>query len=131
MRGTRRALVPAVLAVALLVPMAAPAGAATILDGYCSPSGDYCTSVVKKVSGAIVFKIRAFANYFGQAEACVRRTSRVCHTVHAREDNHGLFIWAIRWQDNYPNQGPGRYNVTWRDKSSGARIGPRLHFMRG
>jgi len=129
MRG--RAIVLAVMAMTLtlLVPLAAPAGATTLLDSYCSPSGDYCTFVVKKDGGAIVFKIRAFANYFGKAEPCVTKETRVCHSRRPHLEAHGIFVWSIRWQGNYPNQGEGEYTMAWRDE--GALIGHRLHFMRG
>lgn len=129
MRGlTRVALVCVlgilVLAVAPLSP--ASAGGGTTLDEYCSPSGDYCTLVIEKRSGAIVFKISAFADYFGRSEACVTRDTEVCRSRSPRERG-GLFVWSIRWHDNYPDEGPGRYTLKWFGES-GSRIGRALHF---
>ncbi|HEY7478567.1 MAG TPA: hypothetical protein VIB62_10055 [Actinomycetota bacterium] len=124
----RKTIVAAIVAVTLLVPMAAPAGAATVLDSHCSASGDFCTFVIRKDSGVVVFRMRAFANYFGRVDACVRKETLVCHRRAPHRD-HGLFVWSIRWQGNYPNEGPGEYTMTWRDGA--LRIGPRLFFTRG
>jgi hypothetical protein len=129
MRGIQKIVVLAALSLVALVPLAPSASAATVLDTYCSPSGDYCTSIVKKDNGVISFRITAFANYFGEATACVRKETRVCNTTRPHRVEHGLFEWRIRWQGNYPNQGPGEYTVAWRD--GGTRIGHLLHFQRG
>lgn len=129
MRAIRKVIVLASLVLLVLVPVAPSASAATVVDSYCSPSGDYCTSVIKKQNGTIAFRIRAFANYWGAATACVRKQTRVCHTRQPVQDSHGIFIWRISWQDNYPDQGPGKYTVAWR--ADGGRIGHLLHFHRG
>lgn len=116
------------LALSLASIPAASAGG-TELDGYCGESGDFCTSVVEKDDGAIVFQIRAFANYFGRAQACVTKDTRVCRGRSPHRD-HGLFEWTIRWQANFPDEGPGRYAVRWLYQGD-RRIGPALHFERG
>lgn len=121
---------PAMVALTLFAASITTASAGSrVLDDYCSPSGDYCTFVIEKDSGAILFQIRAFADYFGRSEACVKKDTRVCHSRRPHRDN-GLFVWRIRWQGNYPNQGAGRYAVRWIDEG-GTRIGPALHFERG
>ena len=115
----------------LPLAVATPASAAPhVIDSHCSRTGDYCTLILKKADGSIVFSIRAFADYFGRAEACVKKQTRVCHSTSPRKGPH-LYFWNIRWQGNYPKQGPGRYKVRWRDVSSGAAIGPALYFHRG
>lgn len=124
MRGIARIALVAVLGMVIPLVMAAPA-AAEVLDNYCSPSGDYCTRIVEKASGTIVFKIDAFANYFGPAEACVTKDTKVCRTRRPQERG-GLFRWTITWQGHYPDEGPGRYTLKWRDE--GQRIGRALHF---
>jgi hypothetical protein len=125
-----RSLLVTVLALTLSSAGMVTAGAATrVLDSYCSPSGDYCTLVVKK-DGTIVLKIRAFADYFGTVKTCVTKETRVCRNRSAREGAHGIHTWSIRWQGNYPREGSGRYTVRWLDES-GERIGPKLHFRRG
>jgi hypothetical protein len=120
-----------VVLAAVVSMTAAPvaSAASTVVDRYCSPSGDYCTLIVKKADGSIVFSIRAFANYFGRATACVKKETRVCHSTSPRKDG-GLYFWNIRRAGNYPNEGPGEYKVRWRD-SGGNRIGPALYFRRG
>jgi hypothetical protein len=129
MRGIARIALMGTLGVLMLAgALVAPAsaGGPVALDEYCSPSGDYCTSVIEKPSGAIWFKIRAFADYFGRSEACVTKESRACGRRSPRERG-GLFVWSIKWQGNYPDEGPGRYTLRWFDEN-GNRIGLALHF---
>ena len=130
MRAVRRNLALAVVVLFLSVSSIATASAGgRVLDDYCSESGDFCTYVIRKDGGAILFQIRAFADYFGRSDACVTKETRACRSRSPRV-SHGLFVWKIRWQGNYPNQGPGRYAVRWIDEG-GSRIGPALHFRRG
>lgn len=93
MRGIARIALVAVLGVVVPIEtMAVPAIAGgRTLDDYCSPSGDYCTLVIEKASGTILFKIRAFADYFGTSEACVTKDTEVCHS-RTRRDAHGRCI---------------------------------------
>ena len=129
MRGIWRGLLAAIVALTLCAGTITTASAGgTVLDSYCGESGDFCTYVVEKDDGAIVFQIQAFANYFGRSEACVTKDTRVCRSRSPHRD-HGLFEWTIRWQANYPDEGPGRYAVRWRS-GNGGRIGPALHFER-
>jgi len=129
MRLTKTLLSLALVAVVCLTAIPAASAASKVVDSYCSPSGDYCTMILKKADGSIVFSIRAFANYFGKAKACVKKETRVCHSTAPRTDN-GLYFWNIRRAGNYPNEGPGEYKVRWRD-SGGNPIGPALYFQRG
>lgn len=130
MQMVRRSLLVTALALALSAVGVVPGSAATrVLDSYCSPTGDYCTLVVKK-DGTIVFKVRAFGDYFGTVKTCVTKETRTCRSRTAREGAHGIFVWSIRWQGNYPREGAGRYTVRWLDEG-GDRIGPKLHFRRG
>jgi len=129
MRLTKTLLAVALAAGVSLTTVPAASAASKVVDSYCSPSGDYCSLILKKADGSIVFSIRAFANYFGQATACVKKDTRACHTTSPRKDG-GLFFWNIRRQGNYPNEGPGEYTVRWRD-SGGNAIGPALSFNRG
>jgi hypothetical protein len=99
---------------------------AEVIDNYCSPSGDYCTRIVEKASGTFVFKIVAFADYFGEVDACVTKDTEACETVRPREGNNDLFTWKIAWQARFPDEGTGRYTLRWFDE--GQRIGPPLHF---
>ena len=108
--------------------MPAASAAGEVLDRYCGESGDFCTYVIEKETGTIVFQIVGFANYFGRSQACVTKDTRVCHARSPRRV-HGVFRWSIAWQGHYPDEGPGRYAVRWYS-SGDARIGPALHFER-
>ena len=129
MRLTRALLSVALATVVSLAAVPAASAASDVVDSYCSPSGDYCTLIVKKADGSIVFSIRAFANYFGRATACVTKETRVCHWTSPHKGTH-LYFWNIRWQGNYPKEGPGQYRMRWR-YSGGNPIGPALYFQRG
>jgi hypothetical protein len=129
MRLTKALVSVVIAAVVSLTAVPAASAVSRVVDSYCSPSGDYCTQIVKKADGTVVFSIRAFANYFGRATACVKKETRVCHSTAPRKGDH-LYFWNIRWQGNYPKEGPGDYKVRWRD-SGGSSIGPALYFRRG
>ena len=103
--GLSKIFLAAMLAVVVCTTIAPAAHAAsTVVDSYCSPSGDYCTLILKKADGSIVFSIRAFANYFGQATACVKKETRACHSTAPRKHN-GLEYPALR---QLPERGTGR-----------------------
>jgi len=129
MRMIRRSLLVVVLALSMVAGgMTTASAAVRVLDAYCSPSGDYCTFVLRR-DHTIIFKIRAFADYFGTADACVTKETRVCHSRSPQEAADGIYQWSIRWQGNYPREGAGIYTVRWLDES-GDRIGKALHFER-
>jgi hypothetical protein len=129
MKPTKILLSMLLAAAVSLTTLPAASAASSVVDSYCSPTGDYCTMIVKKADGSIVFSIRGFANYFGHATACVKKETRVCHSTAPRKDG-GLYFWNIRRQGNYPNEGPGEYKLRWRD-SGGNAIGPALYSRRG
>lgn len=116
----RLAIALATTAVALVV--VAPAGART---SYCSPSGDYCTSV-KRLSGAVYLRISTFS-FRGRVRICVRHQTRVCHSYRLRPTTHGLYEAKVRWYRNYPNQGAGTYRVAFFLGTT--RLGPILAFV--
>ena len=129
MRRISGSLVFVLVALSLSAVTITPASAgSTAVDSFCSESGDYCTFVIEKDDGTILFKIRGFADYFGRAKACVSKDTRVCHKRLPHRDGI-IFEWSILWQGNYPDEGPGRYSVRWFSKD-GYSIGPRLHFER-
>ncbi len=127
MRTIGRVVSVAVLAGMLLLPAAAPAGAA-VVDSSCNHDDGYCSFVATKgTSGIILLKVRASSDLFGRATACVTKQTTVCRAVNPKRNSKGQFNWVIRWQGNFPRQGTGTYTVTWR-ASSGSQIGPALHF---
>jgi hypothetical protein len=117
MRGL---LLLAALAGALAV--AAPAGARTT---YCSPSGDFCTSVAR-LHGIRYLRISTFS-FTGRVKICVRdpTAARICHSFRLRRAG-SLYQVKLVWKRHYPNRGAGVYRVTFFLGS--ARLGPVLAF---
>jgi len=97
-------------------------------DSYCSPSGDYCTSIKRDGDDAIL-RIGAFA-FDGRYRLCVTspRGARSCKGFGLRADVAGIFGSRVRWSRHFPGGGPGLYRVAWR--KFGNRLGPRLAFRR-
>ena len=114
----------AVLAAAALAVLAwvAPAAART---SYCSPSGDFCTSVAR-VKGIRYLRISTFS-FTGRVRICVRdpSTTRVCHNFRLRKVGQ-LYQVMLIWKRHYPNRGAGVYRVTFFLGST--RLGPVLAF---
>jgi hypothetical protein len=96
---------------------------------FCSPTGDFCTAVVRQGDDAI-FRIGTFAHR-GRYRLCVTAPdqSRVCKRFRLRHDSGGLFASRVRWSRHYPDEGRGLYRVRWRQ--FGGNLGPRLSFRRG
>jgi hypothetical protein len=117
MRGL---LLLAALAGALAV--AAPAAARTT---YCSPSGDFCTSVAR-LHGIRYLLISTFS-FTGRVKICVRdpTAARICHSFRLRRAG-SLYQVKLVWKRHYPNRGAGVYRVTFFLGS--ARLGPVLAF---
>jgi hypothetical protein len=118
----RRLLLVAVVAAAAAL---APAAAAKV--SYCSPSGDYCTSVAK-LKGIRFFRITSFA-FNGRVRICVRdpKGGRVCHSFRLNKQGPAYGL-SIRWRRHYPDRGPGAYRVSFFLGST--RLGPVLAFVR-
>jgi hypothetical protein len=120
----RRALI--VVAVAVAASLASP-GRAEGRESYCSPSGDYCTSVAR-VHGAVLLRLGTFS-FRGRVRVCVADpfASRVCRRFLLRRvSGRTLYEVKVRWHQHYPNRGPGNYRVTFR--AAGTRLGPVLTF---
>jgi hypothetical protein len=117
----RLVLVGAALIAALAV--AAPAAAKV---SYCSPSGDFCTSVAK-LNGVRYLRISTFS-FTGRVKICVRDPSaaRVCHSFRLQKAG-SLYQVRIIWKRHYPNRGPGAYRVTFFWGTT--RLGPALTFI--
>ena len=113
-------LIGAALVAALAV--AAPAAAKV---SYCSPTGDYCTSVAK-LKGVRYLRISTFS-FTGRVKICVRDPSaaRVCHSFRLRKAGP-LYQVKLIWKRHYPNRGPGTYRVTFFWGTT--RLGPALTF---
>lgn len=117
------------LALALVVgggALALPAGA-TAATSACAPeTGDWCTSVAKR-KGERVLSLETFS-FRGRVEICVTGPKRrTCRTARLRETRSGLFRAAVN-AERFPDQGAGRYRVTFTPDVSGERLGPTLSF---
>jgi hypothetical protein len=120
----RRLLLLAVVAGAAVACLA-PAAAARV--SYCSPTGDYCTSVAR-VQGIRYLRLTTFA-FSGRVRICVRdpRGGRVCHGFRLQKAGP-TYLVSIRWRRHYPVRGPGTYRVSFYLGTT--RLGPVLAFVR-
>ena len=102
--------------------LAAPAGARTT---YCSPSGDFCTSV-GRLKGIRYLRISTFS-FTGGVKICVRdpTAARVCHSFRLRKAGQ-LYQVKLIWKRHYPNRGAGVYRVGF--YLGQTRLGPVLGF---
>ena len=117
----RLLLVALVLGAAVLAPTAA----AKVT--YCSPTGDYCTSVAK-VKGARYLSVRSFA-FNGRVKICVRDPtgSRACRSFRMTKSGPA-YVLSVRWPRQFPARGPGTYRVSF--FLGAQRLGPVLAFVR-
>ena len=116
----RRLLLLAAFSGALV--LAAPAAARTT---YCSPSGDFCTSVAR-LKGIRYLRISTFS-FTGRVKICVKDPSmtRLCHSFLLRRAGP-LYQVKLIWKRHYPNRGAGLYHVTF--FFGPTRLGPVLAF---
>jgi hypothetical protein len=115
----------AAAASALLLALAGSASA-KVLDSYCSPTGDYCTSVIQKHS-RVKLHFGAF-NFRGRYRVCVRgpHRTRVCHRSKLRRHPHGVYADQIDWARRFPHRTHGHYHVSW---FKHGKVGPTLKFV--
>jgi hypothetical protein len=113
-----RALLVATLGALVLTASAAAK------ESYCSPTGDYCTSVAK-LKGVRYLRIGTFS-FTGRVKICVKdpTAARVCHSFRLTGPG-GMWEVKLIWKRHYPNRGPGTYRVTF---FYGTRLGPALDF---
>ncbi|HEX7244071.1 MAG TPA: hypothetical protein VF245_00725 [Solirubrobacterales bacterium] len=124
----RRALLPLLAACACLLAPPTPAAADRVLDSHCSPSGDYCTAVVRS-RGRIKLVLRTFS-FRGSYELCVRPPGlpRECKSFRLFATRHGIYASRVDLARNFVTSRRGRYAVSWRYE--GFRVGPALHFRK-
>ena len=113
--------------IALIVLLAVPS-AAQARSSYCSPSGDYCTSVKERGSGAVL-RLGTFS-FRGRVRVCVRapRGGGTCKRFRLRRTSNGIYEIRRRWGAHFPDRGPGVYRV--RFQKFGDTLGPVLSFRR-
>lgn len=112
------------LGVALLgaLVLVSPAAAK---ERYCSPTGDYCTSVAR-LGGVRYLRIGTFS-FRGLVKICVTapRGAAVCHSFRLRKAGE-IYQVKVIWKRHYPNRGTGAYRVTF--FTGPARLAPALTF---
>ena len=127
MRLTKTLLSVVLAAVVSLTVVPAASAASHVVDSYCSPSGDVCYGIFRSPSDLYRFELTTAARYFSRYQVCVKPSiaSATCKSfpVRKRGANYG---GVVIWSRNYPNKGPVRYKVTW--KQGGQRLGPSLSF---
>lgn len=123
----RSPVLAAALSVGLVALAPAPAVAAS---SACAPeTGDWCTSVQKR-AGRRYLTLTTFS-FRGTVRICVRGPERrTCRTARLRATRDGIFQARLRWSRSFPDQGPGRYRVTFAPSVTGAQLGPTLSFAR-
>jgi hypothetical protein len=131
MRRLRRNSVLVALAAAVAFALlASPASAVPPRKAYCSPTGDYCTSVYRTKAGAIRLRIATFS-FRGRYRLCVVAPKRAkgkrlsCKRFRLRRRG-SLYVSDVGWRRHFPNKGRGIYQVAW--FKFGNRLGPRLGF---
>jgi hypothetical protein len=115
----------------LLLAAAAATGALAFASSaaagttYCSPTGDYCTSVARQ-HGLRYLRMSTFS-FSGRVKICVRdpTKARVCHAFPLHKSGP---LWQVKvlWKRNYPNRGTGLYRVSF--FFGPTRLGPVLRF---
>jgi hypothetical protein len=129
-RLRRNSVLVALTAAVASALLASPASAAPPRKAYCSPTGDYCTSVYRTKAGAIRFRIATFS-FRGRYRLCVTAPKRatgkrvVCKRFRLRRRG-SLYVSDVGWRRHFPNKGHGIYQVAW--FKFGNRLGPRLGF---
>lgn len=118
---------PIALAAVALALAVLPA-AAEARSSYCSPSGDFCTSVKKK-RGDVLLRIGTFS-FSGSYRLCVRAPdgSATCKRFRLLRSRDGILSSSKGWSRHFPSKGRGVYRVRW--QKFGANLGPRLSFRR-
>jgi hypothetical protein len=116
----RRLVVLAAIGGALVTAASADAG-----TSYCSPTGDFCTSVAR-LKGVRYLRLSTFS-LRGLVRICVRAPSnaRTCHSFRLRKAGP-LYQVKVLWKRPYPNRGAGVYRVGFYLVPT--RLGPVLGF---
>ncbi len=113
----------------LLLALAAPASAsAQARDSYCSPTGDYCTSVTER-GGGYLLRLATFS-FRGPVRVCVEppKGRGTCKRFQIRKGKAGIYVSSVRWGRHFPDRGKGTYRVRW--QKFGSTLGPALSFKR-
>jgi len=113
------------VALAAIVGALAAASSTQAGTTYCSPTGDFCTSVAR-IKGVRYLRLSTFS-FRGLVKICVRDPSaaRICHSFRLRKVGP-VYQVKVLWKRRYPNRGAGVYRVTF--FYGPTRVGPVLRF---
>lgn len=127
MKHVKRISAAGLACICLLIPGAAIADEHAV-DSYCSPSGDYCTAVIRS-HGRTKFVVRTLS-FTGEYRLCVRLPagSRECGDYRMNAVKHGIYASRIDFARNFAAAASGTYTVSWHYE--GFRLGPSLHFRK-
>jgi hypothetical protein len=120
-RGTAVAAAAVVAATLLAAP-----GEAKLIDGYCSPTGDYCTSAVDR-SGKTFLGITTFS-FTGKYRLCTRLEDGGdpnCKRFRLKKSGD-TFRSFVKFSKHFASHGSDRYCASWH--KFGARLGPEVCF---
>jgi hypothetical protein len=124
-RNAARGLAAAAASALLLALAAAPAEA-KFVDGYCSPTGDFCTSVVDR-SGRTFLGISTFS-FTGKYRLCTRIEEdgeRDCKRFRLHKDGD-TYRSFVKFSKHFSHEGTGNYCASWH--KFGTRLGPQVCF---
>lgn len=103
-----------------------PAGASAATSACAPETGDWCTSVAKR-GGERVLSLQTFS-FRGSVKICVTGPQRrTCRSTKLRTTKDGLYRAALN-ADRFPDQGRGRYRVTFTPDVTDQRLGPTLSY---
>lgn len=125
----RRIPILILVAAFLIVLVPAAASAHHRPTSYCSPTGDICQSTTK-VNGVRMLKVSLAAKFFTRYRLCVTppHDPSTCKIFRVHEAAGGVFRSSVKWANQFPNGGPGAYDVAWRTQPGSDRIGHLLGF---
>ena len=95
---------------------------------FCADSGDYCTKTIKSPRGRTYLQIRS-VTLSGRYTLCVTTPAgeEECRFFTLRRIGDE-YVSRVGWKANFPDGGPGRYQVVWR--LGAQQLGPALGFRR-
>ncbi len=104
-----------------------PSAAASARQGYCSPSGDYCTSVALQ-DGVRTLWLGTFS-FTGKASFCVTppRGPVECVRKPLTVGDGGLYVAQVEWRKAFRSHRRGVYGVRFYAPGR-VRLGPLLSF---
>ena len=118
--------VAAVAAGLIMSALVTAPGSGKQIDGYCSPTGDYCTSAVDR-SGETFLGISTFS-FAGRYRLCTRNEEggdRQCKRFRLRK-NDDLYRSFVKFSRHFDPEGSGNYCASWH--KFGNRLGPSICF---